>query len=122
MGSFDFDEFDEGETELSRLRAENERLRALVGPSEKSYADLARDALGARDAAMRAEMDAGRARARVVELENEVRRWQRDFVWFRDQAVRRLPLVQRVLVRLPNPKSVLRPVVVRVRAVAARGR
>ncbi len=106
--------------EMAALRAENERLRALVGPSEKSYADLARDALGARDAAMRAEMDAGRARARVVELENEVRRWQRDFVWFRDSVIRRVPLARRVLVRLPHPKVLLRPIVVRVRPLLSR--
>lgn len=106
--------------ELARLRAENERLRALVGPSEESYEKLAKDALGARQAAMQAELDAGRARARVVELENEVRRWQRDFVWFRDGVVSRVPLAQRFVGRLPNPKALLRPIVVRVRPLLAR--
>ena len=106
--------------ELARLRAENERLRALVGPSEESYEKLSRDALGARQAAMQAEFDAGRARARVVELENEVRRWQRDFVWFRDGVVRRVPFAQRLVARLPDPKAVLRPIVARVRPLLAR--
>lgn len=75
--------------ELLTLRAEVERLRALVGPSEKSYEDVVRDARGARDAAKKAEFEAGRSRARITELENDVRRWRRDFVWFRDVVVRR---------------------------------
>lgn len=108
--------------ELIRLRAEVERLRALVGPSEDSYEKLTRDAIGARQAAMEAELDAGRARARVVELENEVRRWQRDFVWFRDSVTRRLPLAQRFLAGLPEPKALLRPIVVRVRPLLSRFR
>jgi hypothetical protein len=28
-----------------------------------------------------------------------VRRWQRDFVWFRDHVIRRIPLVGRVISR-----------------------
>ena len=75
--------------ELLSLHAEVARLRALVGPSEKSYADLSQDAQGARDAAREAEFEVGRSRARITELENEVRRWRRDFVWFRDVVVRR---------------------------------
>lgn len=79
--------------ELASLRSEITRLRELVGPSEKSYQDLAQDARGARDAARRAELEAGQLRAQIVELENEVRRWQRDFVWFRDRVVRKVPLL-----------------------------
>lgn len=86
--------------ELSELRSEVSRLRALVGPSEKSYEDLTRDALTARDAARTAELETGRLRAQIVELENEVRRWQRDFVWFRDRVVRKVPALGRVFARL----------------------
>jgi len=86
--------------ELSELRLEVSRLRALVGPSEKSYEDLTRDALTARDAARTAELQAGRLRAQIVELEIEVRRWQRDFVWFRDHVVRKVPALGRVFARL----------------------
>lgn len=106
--------------EIETLRSEVARLRSLVGPSEASYSKLAQDALGAREVAMRAELDAGRARARVVELENEVRRWQRDFVWFRDGVVRRVPLAQPVLLRLMNVKSLLRPIVGRFRSLRAK--
>jgi len=85
--------------ELASLRGEVTRLRHLMGPSEKSYEDVAQDARGARDAARRAELEAGQLRAQIVELENEVRRWQRDFVWFRDRVVRKIPLVGRVISR-----------------------
>lgn len=85
--------------ELTSLRSEITRLGELVGPSEKSYEDLAQDARGARDAARRAELEAGQMRAQIVELENEVRRWQRDFVWFRDRFVRKVPLLGRFIAR-----------------------
>jgi len=62
---------------------ELERLRALVGPSEDSYAKLRQDVLGARDAARAAEAEAGRLRARILVLEADVARARRDFVWFR---------------------------------------
>ncbi|CAB4345863.1 unannotated protein [freshwater metagenome] len=86
--------------ELTELRSEVSRLRALVGPSEKTYEDLTRDALTARDAARTAELETGRLRAQIVELEIEVRRWQRDFVWFRDRVVRKVPALGRVFARL----------------------
>jgi hypothetical protein len=86
--------------ELTSLRSEVARLRHLVGPSEKSYEDLAQDARGARDAARRAELEAGQMRAQIVKLENEVRRWQRDFVWFRDRLVRKVPALGRFIARL----------------------
>ena len=85
--------------ELTFLRGENARLRNLVGPSEKSYEDLQRDSHNARDAARSAELETGRLRAQVVELENDIRRWQRDFVWFRDRVIRRIPFVGRVISR-----------------------
>ncbi len=85
--------------ELASLRDEVARLRGLVGPSEKSYADLTQESRTARDAARRAELETGRLQAQIVELENEVRRWQRDFVWFRDRVVRKVPLVGRVISR-----------------------
>lgn len=106
--------------ELDALRIENERLRALVGPSEKSYEDLTRDARGARDAARRAELEAGRARARVVELEIEVQRWQRDFVWFRDRVVRRMPVVMHIVTRPMHPRSFLASVITRIRSIPGR--
>jgi predicted nucleic acid-binding Zn-ribbon protein len=85
--------------ELDSLRDEVTRLRNLVGPSEKSYEELAQDSRTARDAARRAELETGRLQAQIVELENEVRRWQRDFVWFRDRVVRKIPLVGRAISR-----------------------
>jgi chromosome segregation ATPase len=87
------------DNEFSALLEEVARLRRLVGPSEKSYEDLERDAVGARDAARKAELETGQLRAQIVELENEVRRWQRDFVWFRDRFVRKVPLVGRFVAR-----------------------
>lgn len=75
--------------ELETLRAEVERLRALVGPSEASYVQLQVDLLGARDAAIGAESEAGVARGYCHSLEVEVERLQRDFKWFRGQIVDR---------------------------------
>ena len=85
--------------ELASLRGEVTRLRHLMGPSEKSYEDVVQDARGARDAARRAELEAGQLRAQIVELENEVRRWQRDFVWFRDRVMRKVPLLGSIAAR-----------------------
>lgn len=76
--------------ELDELRAEVERLRALVGPSEESYTKLRLDLLGARDAAIAAEAETGRLRAREVELLVQIHGYERDFDWFRTQIVRRL--------------------------------
>lgn len=90
-------------SDVVALQSEVDRLRALVGPSEKSYEDLVRDAVDARDAARRAMFEAGKQSARVVELENEVRRWQRDFVWFRNQVIRRVPVGGKLMARLRRP-------------------
>lgn len=75
--------------DIEALRAEVERLRALVGPNEASYVKLQLDLLGARDAAIGAESEAGVARGYCHALEVEVERLQRDFKWFRGQVVDR---------------------------------
>lgn len=76
--------------ELEHLRTEVGRLRALVGPSEESYAKLRLDVLGARDAAIGAEAEVGRLKGRCTALEAEFARLNRDQVWFRQQVVMRL--------------------------------
>jgi hypothetical protein len=93
--------------ELQELRAEVVRLRALLGPSEESYAKLRMDLLAARDAAIGAEAELGNLKGYNAALEAEVVRLQRDFVWFREQVVmrlkrlgRRAPSVRRVVSRL----------------------
>jgi chromosome segregation ATPase len=60
------------------LRAEVDRLRELVGPSEQSYADLRRELLAARDSVRGAEASLGGLRGRVVELEAALVRAQQD--------------------------------------------
>lgn len=64
--------------ELAELRAEVERLRELVGPSEQSYVDLRQDLLAARDAAKGAEAAAGVLRGRLAEMEVHVVRARQD--------------------------------------------
>ena len=93
--------------ELLALRAEVERLQALVGPSEKSYLDLQLDVLGARDAAKAAEAALGVARGRNRELQAERDRFEREFHWLRHMIVTRLlglrryvPTVRKVARRL----------------------
>jgi hypothetical protein len=76
--------------ELEHLRAEVERLRQLVGPSEESYVKLRLDVLGARDAALGAEAEAGRLKGYCKALEAQVARLDRDQIWFREQVVMRL--------------------------------
>lgn len=63
---------------IDELRAEVERLRALVGPSELSYVELQQDLLAARDAARGAEAEAGVLRGRTVELEVALARARQD--------------------------------------------
>lgn len=88
--------------ELQELRAEVERLRELVGPSEDSYEKLRLDVLGARDAARAAEIQAGTLRARVMQLEVMITGYERDFEWFRDNAIRRLQSMKRYLPTVRN--------------------
>lgn len=76
--------------ELEHLRAELDRLRQLVGPSEESYVKLRLDVLGARDAAIGAEAEAGRLKGYCKALEAQVARLDRDQIWFRQQVVMRL--------------------------------
>lgn len=64
--------------EVAALRAEVDRLRELVGPSEQSYVDLRHDLLAARDAAKGAEAAEGVQRGRVIELEVELARARQD--------------------------------------------
>lgn len=91
--------------ELEELRAEVERLRELVGPSEDSYEKLQLDVLGARDAARAAEIQAGALRARVTQLEVSITGYERDFEWFRDNAIRRLQGLKRYV---PTVRNVVR--------------
>lgn len=78
----------EGET-VETLWVEVQRLRALVGPSEDDYVKLRLDVLGARDAAMGAELELGQARAHALAMDAEVDRLRRDHVWLRQSVVSR---------------------------------
>ncbi len=64
--------------DVAALRAEVDRLRQLVGPSEQSYADLRLDLLAASDAAKGAEAAEGVYRGRVNELEAALARARQD--------------------------------------------
>ena len=93
--------------EVVRLRAEVERLRALVGPSEDSYQKLKLDLLGARDAAIGAEAAVGQALGRQRALEAEVARLRRNRMYLQRQVTVRLrrytariPLIGRLFDRL----------------------
>ncbi len=95
------------EADVEALRAEVTWLRELVGPDEKSYANLRLDVLAARDAALGAEAELGSLKAYNLALEAEVTRLTRDFEWFRVKIIgtaRRFqegrPAVQRVVGRL----------------------
>ena len=65
-----------GSTEVAA--DESARLRELVGPSEESYAELAEDVVRSQAVAHDAVLEAGRLRARLVELEHELARARRD--------------------------------------------
>lgn len=88
---------DAQQREILALRAEVERLRTLVGPSEESYEKLRLDVLGARDAAFAAEAELGRARARISGLETDVARYRRDFVLVRRMVIGQVAKATRVL-------------------------
>ena len=60
------------------LRAEIDRLRELVGPSEQSYADLRHELLAARDAVQGAEAAVGGLRGQVAGLHVALARAQQD--------------------------------------------
>lgn len=76
--------------EIEVLRAENSRLRSLLGPSEESYEKLRLDVLAARDAAFGAEAALGNMEGYCRSLEAEVTRLQRDHEWFRHEVIARL--------------------------------
>jgi hypothetical protein len=93
--------------ELIRLRAEVDRLRELVGPSEESYQKLKLDLLTARDAVIGAQAEVGTARGQQRVLEAEVARLRRNRMYFQRQFTVRLrrytapiPVVGRLLDRL----------------------
>lgn len=66
-------------TELdAEERAELERLRALVGPSELGYATLSDDVAAASAMAKNAELEAGRLRAHVEQLSTDLWRARQD--------------------------------------------
>lgn len=88
---------DAQQRELRALQAEVVRLRALVGPSEESYEKLRADVLGARDAAIAAEAELGRARGRISALETDVARYRRDFILLRRLVIGRLAQVTNLL-------------------------
>ena len=90
------------EAELHRLRAENDRLRALLGPSEEDYAKLRLDLLGAVDAARGAQAVLGEAEGRVKVLEAEVARLQRSHRWLRRELMARVRGLRR---RIPRATS-----------------
>jgi len=57
---------------------ELERLRRLVGPSERSYEDLRDDVAGAREAAREALAETGRLRGELAEMRVELARARQD--------------------------------------------
>lgn len=67
-----------GDESVDDVRAEVERLRELVGPSELSYDMLRQDLLAARDAARGAEARAGVLGGQVAELHVELARARQD--------------------------------------------
>lgn len=78
--------------DVAALRAEVERLRQLVGPSEQSYDDLCQDLLAARDVAKGAEAAAGVLRGQVVELHVALARARQDQDHFQRMLAIRLQL------------------------------
>jgi hypothetical protein len=81
---------DAADAELAGLRAEVERLRELVGPSEASYVKLKMDLLSARDAVIGAEAEAGLLRGRIRSLEAELTRAIKEQQWFKAEVLSRL--------------------------------
>ena len=64
--------------ELADLRTEVDRLRSLIGPSERSYVQLREDLLAASDVARGAEAAAGTLRGEVAALHVELVRARQD--------------------------------------------
>ena len=59
-------------------RRELERLRSLVGPDERAYADLAADADRAVAAARQSEREAGKLRGTIAEMQVQLVRARQD--------------------------------------------
>lgn len=59
------------------MQEEIDRLRALVGPDEASYATLSADLAAAADDARAREHEMGELRAKVLLLERQLRRSER---------------------------------------------
>lgn len=68
----------ETDDDVAQLRAEIDRLRELVGPSEQSYVDLRHELLAVRDAARGAQATAGSLRGQIAELEVALSRARQD--------------------------------------------
>ena len=56
------------DAQIAELRAENERLRRLVGPMEQSYDDLRSELEAAREAVKTAEAVNGELRGEILEI------------------------------------------------------
>lgn len=67
-----------GLDDTDALRAEVDRLRDLVGPSEQSYVDLRRELLAAQDAVRGAQAEVGNLKGHVTELYVELERARQD--------------------------------------------
>jgi hypothetical protein len=63
---------------VGALSAEVERLRRLVGPSERGFGDLTRDVEVAQSHVRRVEMEAGELRGRLTEMNVELSRARQD--------------------------------------------
>ena len=78
------------------LRDEVARLRALVGPEERAYQDLADDLVAAVAAARDSESEVGRLRGRVAELLTQLDRARQDQERFQSWLDARRSVAERV--------------------------
>jgi hypothetical protein len=69
---------DHGSTSGDEVHAELDRLRDLVGPSERSYADLQADVAAAQLVAKEALAETGRLRGRIEEMSVQLSRARQD--------------------------------------------
>lgn len=60
------------------LRADVDRLRAMIGPDEQLYDDLRDELARARDAVRDAEAEAGRLRGTITEMRLDLHRARQD--------------------------------------------
>lgn len=85
--------------DLAELRAEVDRLRDLVGPSEQSYLDLRHELMAATDAVRGAQAELGSARGENVELRVALSRAQQDQDHFQVVVFDNLRGIRRRIVR-----------------------